>query len=79
MFVSGILRKVRLMVGGYGKGVAALVFGVAGMPLYPVKRHAVAFEGGIEPEPKVHVFLTLETLPFPSLQPSFVQGFHDIG
>ena len=67
------------MVGGHGKGVAALVFRVAGVALYPVESHAVPAVDGVEPEPQVHVLFLLEAGSLPLLQPAFVEGLNHVG
>lgn len=67
------------MVGGYGKAVAALVFGVACMALDPVKGYAMPGVNAVEAHPEVYVFLALEAGSFPLVQPALVEGLHDIG
>ena len=77
--VTGILRQIILVARLYGEGVAALVFRVSGMALQPVEADPVLPGDGIVAEPEVHVFLTLEALPFPVFKPALADRLYDVG
>ena len=67
------------MIGRHGKGVAALVLGVPGVPFDPVEADVVVLVDGVEAEPEVGVFLLGESGPDPLLEPPFGEGLHHVG
>ena len=73
------MQVFRVLVGGHGQGVAALVLGVSCMALEPVEGDTVPAVHGVEPEPQVHVLLLGEPGALPGVEPAFVDGLHHVG
>ena len=76
--IAGIFREIRLMIGGDGEPVAALILRMPGMALQPVEGDMVPAPQGEELLPEIRVLDLGESFPLPVEKPALGDGFDHI-
>ena len=76
--IAGIFREIRLMIGGNGEAVAALILWMPGMAFEPMERDMVPAPQGKEFLPEIRVLDLGESFPFPVEKPALGDGFDHI-